>query len=78
MEVDFFSWLCFVVFLFEGAGGGGFFLVGCVLLFLFLKALVELEVDFSLIGYALLLLLVSFLLLFFVITQMKVVEEVWL
>ena len=60
MEVDFFSWLCFVVFLFEGAGGGGFFLVGCVLLFLFLKALVELEVDFSLIGYALLLLLVSF------------------
>ena len=43
-----------------GAGGGGFFLVGCVLLFLFLKALVELEVDFSLIGYALLLLLVSF------------------
>ena len=24
-----------------GAGGGGFFLVGCVLLFLFLKALVE-------------------------------------
>ena len=60
MEVDFFSWLCFVVFLFEGAGGGGFFLVGCVLLFLFLKALVELEVDFSLIGYALLLLFVSF------------------
>ena len=43
-----------------GAGGGGFFLVGCVLLFLFLKALVELEVDFSLIGYALLLLFVSF------------------
>ena len=36
VEVDFFSWLCFVVFLFEGAGGGGFFLVGCVLLFLFL------------------------------------------
>ena len=24
MEVDLFSWLCFVVFLFEGAGGGGF------------------------------------------------------
>ena len=33
-----------------GAGGGGFFLVGCVLLFLFLKALVE--VDFLLIGSA--------------------------
>ena len=65
MEVDFFSWLCFVVFLFEGAGGGGFFLVGCVLLFLFLKALVELEVDFSLIGYALLLLFVSFFVVVF-------------
>ena len=56
-----------------------FLLVSCVLLFFFLKALVEVEVDFSLIGYAMPFLLVSFCCcFFFVITQMKVVEEVWL
>ena len=51
------NWLCSVIFVFEGAGEMDFSLIGCVLLFLFLKVLPE--VDFLLIVYAM-----SFLLFF--------------
>ena len=36
MEVDFFCWLCSVVFVFEGAAGGGFLINWlCSVVFLF-------------------------------------------
>ena len=54
------NWLCSVIFVFEGAGEMDFSLIGCVLLFLFLKVLPE--VDFLLIVYAM-----SFSLFFYVI-----------